>query len=253
MATSSPGATPTVGIARDEDNYVLSKHLPVELGVNRVIIRAGTSAGRVRLTATAPGLKSASLSVTSHASPVKDGLSTVFPEDFQPVDLSRGPTPAGASFTPRLRTVAVAGMAAGSNAGEVAYSHDDDETTGWTSDGTPANAWIEYRFAQAESPTTLSMRLTGWRLRSYPIRVTLDGKVVYEGNTPRSLGYVTIPLTAGSGTRLRITQTGPSADRDAFGRIVEVANKENAAVGADKVPAGWRLSVVEADILAAPR
>jgi beta-galactosidase len=151
-------------------------------------------------------------------------------------------------------TIPVASIAAGSNAQDAALSHDDNEKTAWSSDGTPANAWIEYDFAKPQSPSVLSLKLTGWRLRSYPIRVTLDGKTVFEGVTPKSLGYVNLPLSPATGEHLRITLTGPTEDRDAFGKIVELKNnKEAQSVGADKVAAGWRLSVVEADILEAHR
>jgi beta-galactosidase len=232
------------------DNYVLARTLPVELGINRVLIRSAMKAGRVRLVATSPGLKPAANTVTTHGVPVAGGLSTVFAEDFQPVDLSRGPTPIGPSYTDRLRTVPVVGITAGSNADTAGQSHDDNETTAWTSDGKPETAWIEYRFARPQRVTTLSLRLTGWRLRSYPIEVTLDGRTVYRGETLRSLGYVTLPLTPAVGSALRIRLTGPTTDRDAFGKIVEVKNNKVAAsVGADKVPPGWRLSIVEADVL----
>jgi len=234
------------------DNYILAKTLPVELGINRVLIRSTERAGRVHLVASSPGLRPAAVNVTTHVVPVTAGLSTVFAEDFQPADLSRGPMPGGRSFTDRLQTVAVARILAGSNGEAARQSHDDDETTAWTSDGNPETAWIEYRFAKPERVTTLSLKLTGWRLRSYPIAVTLDGRTVYSGETPRSLGYVTLPLTPATGSKLRIWLTGATTDRDAFGKIVEIKNNKVAAsVGADKVPPGWRLSIVEADILAA--
>lgn len=236
---------------KDSRNGVEATDLPVELGVNRVLIRATTKAGKVHLTATADGLQSAALDTESHAiaKPV-GGLSTVFAEDAQPSDLSRGPTPLTPSFTPFQTTIPVASVTAGSNAQDAALSHDDNEKTAWSSDGTPANAWIEYDFSKPQSPSVLSLKLTGWRQRSYPIRVTLDGKTVFEGVTPKSLGYVNLPLSPATGQHLRITLTGPTEDRDAFGKIVELKNnKEAASVGADKVAAGWRLSVVEADIL----
>jgi beta-galactosidase len=236
------------------DNYVLATTLPVELGVNRVLIRSTTRAGRVHLAATSPGLKPAALDVASRAAPMTGGLSTQFAEDFQPSDLSRGPTPPGPSFAPRLVTIPVARIVAGSNQDAAANSHDDDETTTWSSDGTPANAWIEYRFSRPARPCRLSLKLTGWRLRSYPLQVTLDGRTIYRGETPKSLGYVDLPLDPGEGTALRIALTGPTTDRDAFGKIVEVKdNKVAASVGADKVPPGWRLSIVEADVLAGSR
>ena len=178
------------------------------------------------------------------------GLSTRFAEDDQPGDLSRGATPAGDSVVPRQQNVAVVGYAAGANAQDAPNSHDDNEATTWTSDGKPENAWIEYQLSGDQPVSMLALRLTGWRLRSYPLRVLLDGKVVWQGETPRSLGYVNISFAPASGHALRIEQTSPTQDRDGFGQIVEVKDKRIAqSVGADAVPPGWRFSVVEADIL----
>lgn len=236
---------------KDSTNDIGATTLPVELGVNRVLIRATNTAGKVRLIASADGLKGAEIDTESHAvAPTIGGLSTVFAEDYQPSDLSRGPTPLTASYQPFQRTIHVASITAGSNQADAQKSHDDNETTTWSSDGKPENAWIEYNFDHPDTVSLLSLKLTGWRLRAYPIKVTLDGKTVYEGTTPKSLGYVNLPLTPATGSRLRITLTGPTEDRDAFGKIVELKNnKEAASVGADAVPAGMRLSIVEADIL----
>src|SRR6185436_20713723 len=46
------------GIAQGPDNYILAKSLPVENGVNRVIIRSTTQAGTIALRATSGGLSS---------------------------------------------------------------------------------------------------------------------------------------------------------------------------------------------------
>ncbi len=232
-------------------NGVLSTTLPVELGINRVLIRATTKAGKIHLDASADGLKGASLDTISKPVTVKDGLSSVFAEDYQASDLSRGPTPTAPSFTPFRRAIEVTSITAGSNADAAGKSHDDNETTAWTSDGKPEAAWIEYRFAHPDTPEALSLKLTGWRLRAYPIRVTVDGQVVYEGTTPKSLGYVDLDLKPVTGSVLRISLIGATEDRDAFGKIVELKdNKEAQSVGADKVPAGTTLSIVETDILA---
>jgi beta-galactosidase len=240
---------PTDPSKKTSTNGVLATTLSVELGVNRVLIRSTTKAGKVGLSATADGLATASINLASKPVAVKEGLTPVFAEDYQPSDLSRGPTPTGPSYTPFRRTIKVASALAGSNNADAGKSHDDNETTTWSSDGAAENAWIEYDFAQPEAVSHLSMRLTGWRLRSYPIRVTLDDKVVFEGTTPKSLGYVDLDLTPATGSKLRITLTGPTKDLDAFGNIVELKNnKEAQSVGADKVPTGWRLSIAEADI-----
>ena len=45
------------GIAQGPDNYILSKDLPVECGINRALIRSLVQAGTVRIKAVADGLK----------------------------------------------------------------------------------------------------------------------------------------------------------------------------------------------------
>ena len=47
------------GIAQGPENYILSKSLPVEGGVNRVLLRSTTKAGKIVLGERAAGLKSA--------------------------------------------------------------------------------------------------------------------------------------------------------------------------------------------------
>ena len=47
------------GIAQGPDNYILSKDLPVECGINRALIRSLVQAGTVRIKAVADGLKPA--------------------------------------------------------------------------------------------------------------------------------------------------------------------------------------------------
>src|SRR5215213_1060401 len=63
------------GIAQGPDNYILSKTLPVENGVNRVIIRSTTKAGKVVVRAAAEGLKPASVELVSRPTAASDGLS----------------------------------------------------------------------------------------------------------------------------------------------------------------------------------
>src|SRR5262249_44812114 len=53
------------GLAQGPDNYILAKSLPVEGGINRVLIRSTTKAGRIDLKASADGLTAANISLTS--------------------------------------------------------------------------------------------------------------------------------------------------------------------------------------------
>ncbi len=244
-----PGTTPTAGTARNEDNYILSRTLPVEAGVNRVLLRAGQGRGVVRLTATAPGLRAATLTLPTVAGPaVHNGLSRSFADAAQPGSLARGPTPAGESFRITRSTHLPATVQAGSNPHEAARSFDDNELSRWVSDGAPGTTWIEYRFAGPVTLNEIDLKLVGWRSRAYPLAITLDGREVWRGETERQLGYANIAFPATTGQVLRIRQVGPTGDRDAFGKIVELATARQAGdTGADAVPAGWRLAIVEAD------
>lgn len=241
--------TQFAGTAREEDNYILSQKLPVEAGINRVLLRAGTRGGAVRVTATAEGLAPATLTIpTVFPKPAKGGLSSDFPEAYQPGLLTRGPTPAGPSYRVTRVTALAASILAGSNQAEAANSTDDNELSRWTSDGKPENAWIEYRFDKPVTLSEIDLKLVGWRSRSYPLRITLDGKTVWEGTTERQLGYANIAFAPARGMLLRIQQTGPVEDRDAFGKVVELDTARKAGdTGADAVPPGWRLAIVEAD------
>ncbi len=244
-----PGTTPTAGTARGEDNYILSPSLPVEAGVNRVLLRAGHTRGVVRLMASAPGLKPATLTIpTVAAKPVSGGLSRDVAAAAQPGLLTRGPTPTGDALRPTRSTQMPVAVTAGSNPGDAAKTFDDNELSRWVSDGSRDKAWIEYRFARPETLNEIELKLVGWRSRAYPLTVAIDGREVWRGTTERQLGYASIPFPATTGQAVRITQVGPTEDRDAFGKIVELATARQAGdTGADAVPAGWRLAIVEAD------
>jgi hypothetical protein len=71
----------------------------------------------------------------------------------------------------------------------------------------------------------------------------VDGKVAYLGATPKSLGYVTLPLKPTMGQAVRIELTGAIDDRDGFGMVEESGKKlEN-----DHAPQG-ALEIIEAEI-----
>jgi hypothetical protein len=239
------GVTSYAGASRGDDNYILSRTLPVEAGINRVALRSTLAAGKVTVTATAEGLKPASLMLDVAAPAASDAL--------PPVSLARGPTPSTPSYKVRRVALKPAETVAGSNQATVGLAMDDDEMTHWASDGQLANAWIEYRLDKPQAVDEVVLKLIGWRLRSYPLRITMDGVTVYEGVPAKSLGYVTLPLKPAKGTRLRITLTGPTVDRDAFGKIVEITGaRAGLDTGAEKVAAGGGLGIIEAELYRKP-
>src|SRR6185295_17669082 len=94
-------------------------------------------------------------------------------------------------FIVTRRSVEIARAEAGSNIDKVSSSFDDNETTAWSSDGKLENGWIEFDFVRATKVGEVELKFSGWRTQSYPIRILVDDKVVYQGATPRTLGYVT--------------------------------------------------------------
>ena len=83
------------GIAQGADNFILKKSLPVENGVNRVLIRSTPKAGKIVVNATAENLKSAKIELQTKPFHSVNGLSIEMPYDNLLANLSRGTTPLG--------------------------------------------------------------------------------------------------------------------------------------------------------------
>ena len=210
------------GIAQGPENYILSKSLPAECGVNRVLIRTTTQAGKVTVSATSEGLKSDAVSFETTAFNTQNGLSTQLPSEGLPSNLSRGETPSTPSFKVSRKAIEIISANAGTNDDKVALSYDDNETTEWTNDGKISSGWIKYQLAQESEVSEVCLKLAGWRTRSYPIEILVDNKLVWKGETKQSLGYVSIPVTPTKGKSLTIRLTGSGIEKDAFQNMIEV-------------------------------
>jgi hypothetical protein len=231
------------GIAQGRDNHILARSLPVEAGVNRVLLRTTTQAGRIIVRARAQGLAPAELVLAAAPVAVRDGLATLPPAP--PSRLDRGPTPATPSFAVSRVAVPVAAV----DAPDGGRSIDDDETTAWTSKPGAAPE-ITYTLARPARLSEVVLKLTGWRERSYPLKVYVDGREAWSGATPTSLGYVTLPLAPVDGRTVRIVLAG-TAEEGGGMRLTEVANQANTATGTAGVPAA-ALSIVEAEFYERP-
>jgi beta-galactosidase len=237
------------GLAQGPDNYILSKYLPAECGVNRVLIRSTPVAGAVSLRAVAKGLQSDSVTIDSKAVPMSDVMPAGLPGDGLGSYLKRGPTPDGPAFVASRITVPIQSVTAGANAESARASFDDNENTRWANDNKLETGWIQYEFAREVRPVEVSLKLSAWRQRSYPLRITLDGREVFRGNTSRNLGYVTLPLVPASGRSLKIELLRAAEVREGF-NITEVENQQNASTGGERTGSGT-LAIVECDIMEA--
>ena len=190
--------------------------LPVECGVNRVLLRTTTNAGEINLSAYAEGVKPAYLSMKSEKGESQPSL-------LKP-QLNRGETPLTPSYKEQARDIEIVSAKAGYDSEHAVCSYDDNELSEWKNDGRLSTAWITYRLAKKTVVDDICLKLTGWRLRSYPIEVYAGKQLIWGGETERSLGYIHLTPTKRVKTNeITIRLKGAGKDKDAFGGITELA------------------------------
>ncbi len=235
------------GMAQGENNFILSKDLPVECGVNRVLIRSTMQPGAIIIAADAKGLQPAKINITSKAFSVIKGLATTFPADDLSSILSKGPTPSAPSFTVTRTALKVINSTAASNADSTYKSYDDNEATDWYNDGKLNTAWVEYELEHPAVVNEVVMKLNNFRSRSYPIRITVDGKEVFNGSTQKSLGYFTAVCKPIKGSRVKIELLNEAKNES--GDIMKEVNgkKLDDGVTRNDADAKGRLSIIEVE------
>jgi beta-galactosidase len=190
------------------DNYILSTNLPVECGINRVLVRSMTKAGTVTLTATADGLTSATTNLNTIPFAVTNGLAAWLPGDGIPVNYSRGPTPLTQSFQPARVAIGVSNITAGAASTTLSNSIDDNETTSWTSSSTLGQNWIQYTLVRTALVSQVVIKFqTPPRNGIYPISIQVGNTMLYNATTPATTGYLTIDVTPTLGNTVRISRT----------------------------------------------
>ena len=228
------------------DNYVGHSSLPVECGVNRVLLRSTTTPGLIEIAVQADGVRPAYLNLNTKA-PEANPLPSL---TLKP-SLVRGETPATPSYTDCRQSVGIAGVKAGSNAGDTGNSIDDNELTEWKSDGEKKNAWVTYRLERKAAIKEITLKLTGWRSKSYPLEVYAGKKKVWEGITPATLGYVHLSISQPVAAKdITIRMVGPAQDSKKFGETKELAGGVANEMDRMKSAKGkTELRIVEADFM----
>ena len=229
------------------DNYVGAMSLPVECGVNRILVRSTPTAGEIGLSVCADGVRPATLTVKTQAAPAAN----VLPALTLKPSLVRGETPATPSYQDIFTTVDIASVRAGSNQQDAARAYDDNEQTEWKSDGERQNAWVTYQLARKAAVSEITLKLTGWRQKCYPLEVYAGKKKVWEGITPASLGYVHISIPQPVAAKdLTIKMVGPAQDSQKFGLVKELAGGVANEMDRMKSAKGkTELRIVEVDLL----
>ena len=240
------------GIAQGPGNYILSKELPVECGINRALLRSTTKAGKITVTARAEGLPEAKLALETLPVTLVGGLSDYLPQYTLKGDLRKGETPLTPSYVDTKRDVAVVSVKAGAHQEKACASYDDNELSEWANDGQSATAWIIYTLAREAEIDDICLKLNGWRSRSYPLEVYAGNQLVWSGNTDKSLGYVHLHVDKPvRSDEITIRMKGGTTDKDAFGQIIEVAGgAANDMEKRAKVDKGnYNLRIIEIEFL----
>ncbi len=233
------------------DNYVRHTGLPVECGVNRVLIRSTVNAGKIYLTAAAEGLSPVTITMETESIDTHHGVSTYLPSMSLPLNMERGETPTTPSYQELAKGIDVKSAKAGSNQDDAMRSTDDNELSEWKSDGTKENAWIIYQLAEKSQVDEVTIKLTGWRNKCYPLAIYQGKKKVWEGVTYATLGYVHIPIDKPIKTdEITIKMLGPAQDSNAFGDTKELAGGNAGELDRFISKAGRvELRIVEIDFL----
>ena len=249
-STKRDGLLDSSDTKNTSDNYVGSTLLPVECGVNRVLVRSTTNAGTLRLTASAEGMEPATIELSTSAVDAASYL----PAMTLKGSLDRGETPLAPSYTEKVRGIEIKSAKAGYDPEKALLSCDDNELSEWRNDGRLSTAWITYKLAEKAVLSDICMKLTGWRLRSYPIEVYAGKQLIWSGDTPRSLGYIHLTPTQSVKTNeITIRLKGAGKDSDAFSGIVEVAEPAAGELDLFKAKGGdapkSELRIVEVEFL----
>lgn len=241
------------GMAMGKDNYILAKSLPVENGVNRILIRSTTTAGTITIRASADGLKGAVSTLITKPFAAENGLTKTLPSAGLPSHLQRGPTPSTPSYKVSRVAVNIIKATAGSNTDSSFASFDDNELSDWHSDGKISTAWIEYELEREALVSEVTLKLNNFRSRSYPLRITVDGKEIFADTTQRTLGYYTAICKPQKGKKLRIELAKLTKDVEG-NTMVEVSGKKlDDGVARDDKNAKGTLSIIEAEVYEYPK
>lgn len=240
------------GIAKGKDNFIRSKQLPVEAGVNRVLLRSTRQPGKITVIAKSGNLRTDTMELISKDALIKGGLSEIIQSNTLPCRLNRKGTPLSPSFKASRIPVSVLDAKAGSNEDDALLSYDDNEVTGWKSKSGKDSAWINYELSRSAQLSEICLKLSDWRNVSYHLRVLSErGDVMWEGETPKSLGYITLPIKKGIETRtVKIELVEPANVSDAFSSISEVdKNKDQKLKGNKKTDV---IGIIEAEFYEKP-
>ncbi len=234
------------GIGQGERNCILQPYLTMECGINRALLRSlPTTTSTIRITATADGLPPTHLDIIYATTSERAATNPSLPTEEV---FSR-------SLKKLKEALPIQYVTAGCNPETVTNAIDDDEETEWRNDGQTATAWITFTLKAPTRVDEISLKLSAWRRRSYPLQVIADdGSVLWNGSTPTSLGYVLLPLQPHAPTStITIILLAAADEHEAFAQVTELAQPVSSQSDSDKSRQGEKvrhdLRIIECDLL----
>ena len=123
----------------------------------------------------------------------------------------------------------------------------------WNNNGQLADGWITYTFNQPSIAHEACLKLTGWRMRSYPLEIYADSTLVWSGLTEKSLGYVHLRLKPVLARQITIRLKGQVKEQEGFSQITELTIPSDGELDLYKTPNAEKsnneLRIVEAEFL----
>lgn len=232
------------GIAQGPDNYIGSTKLPVECGVNRILIKSSKNEGEIKVKATSKNLTSAEITIKTSAIDVNK-LSKIIPAQSLPSYFGKGATPNEPSYKITRTPIKIVAAQSASNSTNVYKSFDDNELTLW-SNGKNEPSSIQYELEREAIINQVVLKLSGWRNRKYPIRILVDNQVVFEDTTPLSLGYVTLNVKPTKGKTISMELIGLTEDSNDLD-LVEITGKVDNAGLNDSNASTQQFPIIEAE------
>lgn len=210
------------GIAQGPDNYILYKNIPVECGINRVLMRSTTTPGDIRIIAESEGLKSAEVALKTVPFENINGLSTYISGEYQPSYLGRGATPKGQSYTIKRISVDVASAKASDNQDDIFKSYDDNELSDWEAE----DGYVTYTLARQAKIAEIDIKSSARRIETNTYAVEIDGKEVWRGKFNRhygSINNIKFEPTVGSEVTFKLVECDPTVPRIPTRKVFELA------------------------------
>ncbi len=238
------------GIAQGPDNYILSKSLPVECGVNRVFVKSTTVAGTIKVSVKSEGLESSEITFDTNPVEVTNGLSSHFADSELPSNLEKGPTPVDKpNVIETRRNINIISATAGANQEQAFQCFDGKQSTRWRNDGQLETGWISLQLEREAPIDQIALKLSGWRTRSYPIVVEANDEIIYRGITEPNLGFFYIhPKKSISTDQINIRLFGQTEYQDAY-KLVEITGKLDKETANDRaVQDATMLNIAEIEV-----